>query len=181
MKSSSASTSSPRASKEAIHLLNSKSQTNIYESIIEEHFDPPYHLLNSESQSKNYQAIIEEPFESPSKYKALESLELEYQEPKIEPIIQEPEYEEVDIEPIIEEPLESLSKHKAPESQESEYRESEIEYDSDGIPLFRISIMKNNFMFRDGEVSNSLVTLDPNASSAPKLKQNRRLRTEHLV
>ncbi|PPD66462.1 hypothetical protein GOBAR_DD36655 [Gossypium barbadense] len=191
MKSSAASNSSPRALKEAIHILDSKSQTKIHESIIEEPFEPPQflnsesqikiyeppqYLLNSESQTKIYEAIIEEHFKSPSKYKAPESLELEYQELEIEPIIEEPENQQADIEPIIEEPLELSSKYKVPESQEPE-----IEYDSDGIPIFRISIMKNNFMFRDGEVSNSLVTLDPNATSAPKLKQNRRLRTEHLV
>ncbi|XP_017650170.2 DNA glycosylase/AP lyase ROS1-like isoform X1 [Gossypium arboreum] len=191
MKSSAASNSSPRALKEAKHILDSKSQIKIHESIIEEPFEPPQffnsesqtkiyelpqYLLNSESQTKIYEAIIEEHSRSPSKYKALESLELEYQEPEIEPIIKEPEYQQADIEPIIEEPLELSSKYKVPESQEPE-----IEYDSDGIPIFRISIMKNNFMFRDGEVSNSLVSLDPNATSAPKLKQNRRLRTEHLV
>ncbi|KAH1066986.1 hypothetical protein J1N35_031973 [Gossypium stocksii] len=191
MKSRAASNSSPRALKEAIHILDSKSQTKIHESIIEESFEPPQflnsgsqikiyeppqYLLNSESQTKIYEAIIEEHFESLSKYKIPESLELEYQEPEIEPIIEEPEYQEADIEPIIEEPLELSSKYKVPESQEPQ-----IEYDSDGIPIFRISIMKNNSLFRDVEGSNSLVTLDPNATSAPKLKQNRRLRTEHLV
>ncbi|KAE8688714.1 hypothetical protein F3Y22_tig00110956pilonHSYRG00062 [Hibiscus syriacus] len=75
-------------------------------------------------------------------------------------------------EPVIEEPLFDM--------------ETEIEYDSDGIHIIKLNVKgleENNLMFEDGNVSNALIALNSKAAltTAPKLKQNRRLRTEHMV
>ncbi|KAL4333894.1 hypothetical protein GQ457_07G035420 [Hibiscus cannabinus] len=88
-------------------------------------------------------------------------------------------------EPIIEEPFEAPPTPLTV-SGEPEFEEAETEYDSDGIPIIKLNVKKlkeNNLTFEDGKVPTALVTLHPKSvfSKAPKLKQNWRLRTEHMV
>ncbi|KAE8682433.1 hypothetical protein F3Y22_tig00111238pilonHSYRG00009 [Hibiscus syriacus] len=117
-------------------------------------------LLDIEDLNKIYEPIIEEPlFDSESQTKIYE--------------------------PIIEEPFEVPSTIFT-ESQNSKFDEAEIEYDSDGIHMIKLNIKdleENNLMFEGGTVSNALIALNSKAAltTAPKLKQNRRLRTEHMV
>ncbi|GLT82064.1 hypothetical protein SLE2022_004770 [Rubroshorea leprosula] len=105
------------------------------------------------------------------------------------PELPESGYKAKNLEPIIEEPIiEELPSHVL-EAQESE--EPEIEYDSEGIPIIKLSAETfrtniQDFMdkkFQDGIGQRALVALNPIAASIParKLKDVSRLRSEHQV
>lgn len=105
------------------------------------------------------------------------------------PELPESGYRAKNCEPIIEEPIIEELPSPVLEAQESE--EPEIEYDSEGIPIIKLSAETfrtniQDFMdkkLQDGIGQRALVALNPIAASIParKLKDVSRLRSEHQV